>query len=445
MTAGEDIVGHFRCPDALRRDGLILEGVFDFSPIAQHLAAGDEIQLSMSYPHLGFAESSAPLTTETHGRRLLQSGPIPANSPAVRIRFGYRPQESAWIFAPLLAMALAIASTAAFVCKRGLPHLHRSVFILGATLWLSIVWRLQATEPLSILFAGTPFAIPASAALQFLPPLICVAAGVALGSRPRPGSTRGSLFQETFWGYGIFVFPLAGGLAAIPFLAEEGAWIVAPWLIVAAASGVWSYRRIRAMTGSTTRQITAGPLSDRVSELAAKAGHKNARLYVSSSTRTQTSNAFALVGRGIVLTAPLVASLNKREVDAIAAHELSHFKHKKPGIWLAFIIGAVVFNTVFSDLLAPLAGRWAFPEAVLPLVFLFSLRGARKREFAADAGSVSLTGDPRAMISGLARVARNNSQPLEFGRLVEWFSTHPSTRKRIRAIAVAARIDATEA
>src|SRR5437879_9289453 len=35
MTAGEDIFGHFRCPDALRRDGLVLEGVFDFSPIAQ--------------------------------------------------------------------------------------------------------------------------------------------------------------------------------------------------------------------------------------------------------------------------------------------------------------------------------------------------------------------------------------------------------------------------
>src|SRR5205809_1401915 len=107
MTAVENVFGHFRCPDALRRDGLVLEGVFDFSPIAQHLAAGDEIQLSVSYPRLGFAESSAPLPTETHGRRLLQSGPIPANSPAVRIRFGYIPLVSARTFSPLHALSLS--------------------------------------------------------------------------------------------------------------------------------------------------------------------------------------------------------------------------------------------------------------------------------------------------------------------------------------------------
>src|SRR5260370_8410124 len=65
MTAGEDIFGHFRCPDALRRDGLVLEGVFYFSPIAQHLAAGHDIQLSPTYPHLGFAAPSSPLTPAT--------------------------------------------------------------------------------------------------------------------------------------------------------------------------------------------------------------------------------------------------------------------------------------------------------------------------------------------------------------------------------------------
>src|SRR5882724_1132149 len=60
LAGDEDTFGHFRCPGALRRSGLILEAVIDLSPIAQHLSAGDEIELSLSYPRLGFAESSAP-------------------------------------------------------------------------------------------------------------------------------------------------------------------------------------------------------------------------------------------------------------------------------------------------------------------------------------------------------------------------------------------------
>lgn len=71
------------------------------------------------------------------------------------------------------------------------------------------------------------------------------------------------------------------------------------------------------------------------------------------------------------------------------------------------------------------------PAALLPIVFFLSLHGARKREFAADSGAVELTGDGR-------------SQPLQFGALVEWFSTHPSTYKRIRAIAAKARLESAE-
>ncbi|HEV2687939.1 MAG TPA: M48 family metalloprotease, partial [Bryobacteraceae bacterium] len=86
-----------------------------------------------------------------------------------------------------------------------------------------------------------------------------------------------------------------------------------------------------------------------------------------------------------------------------------------------------------------------FVAILLPLTLFFvGLRSTRKREFAADAGAVALTQDPPAMISGLARISRNNKKPLEYSALVEWFSTHPSTRKRIRALASAARLDTIE-
>lgn len=113
-------------------------------------------------------------------------------------------------------------------------------------------------------------------------------------------------------------------------------------------------------------------------------------------------------------------------------------------MWGAFAAAAVVFNTPLIDLALPLAGGWAFPEAILTIAFLWALYAARRREFAADAGAVSLTGDPQAMIAGLAKIARHNSQPLQFGPLAEWFSTHPSTHRRIQAIASAARLESSE-
>jgi hypothetical protein len=48
---------------------------------------------------------------------------------------------------------------------------------------------------------------------------------------------------------------------------------------------------------------------------------------------------------------------------------------------------------------------------------------------------------PRVLIRGLARISRNNRNPIEFNAVVEWFSTHPSTYKRIRVLANAAGLD----
>ena len=46
----------------------------------------------------------------------------------------------------------------------------------------------------------------------------------------------------------------------------------------------------------------------------------------------------SLFGAGVVLAAPPVAALTGREVDAIAAHELSHLRRKNYGVWTAFAI-----------------------------------------------------------------------------------------------------------
>ena len=55
MKAESDVFGNFRCSEALQRDGLALEAVFDLAPIAKQLAPTDQIQLWLDYPRLGFA------------------------------------------------------------------------------------------------------------------------------------------------------------------------------------------------------------------------------------------------------------------------------------------------------------------------------------------------------------------------------------------------------
>ena len=430
-----DAFGEFHCDRPLRRDGLSFEGAFDLAPIAQKLAPADVIELWLEYPRLGFESSSMPLIDPGSQSRRIRMAKFTAGAvpDPIRIQFGYRPNQLPAIYLPLAAMALALMLITMSLARAGRAEFSRSVFLLGTIFWLGVVAQLQASEPLRILLSGTPFVNLAAVVLAYCPPLLCVAAGVALGSGKRTDRRPGEMFAEVFWSFGMFLFFLASVFGAIPSMTERG-WISAlPWLAAAPISLLVCRWRVRAAAGASVRQLSTGELKERVAALAAKAGHQ-VLLFVASSTRSQVSNAFALRRNGIVLTAPLIQSLTTREVDAVAAHELSHFGHVRRNPWAALALAAVLFQTPLTGLLLP--SVWAFIVALLvpTAVFFTALRAARKGEFAADAGSATLTGDPRAMISALARIARNNRHSIEFSPVMEWFSTHPSTRPAHRRV-----------
>jgi hypothetical protein len=63
---------------------------------------------------------------------------------------------------------------------------------------------------------------------------------------------------------------------------------------------------------------------------------------------------------------------------------------------------------------------------------------SRRFEFAADAGSIRLTGDPAAMITALVKLHQLNVMPLEWSKWSEKGMTHPSTVRRAHAIGRAA-------
>ena len=434
-----------RCSRALRRDGLALEAVLDLAPIARGLNGSSGIELFVSHPRLGFESSSVVMTETESGPRETGTVRFEAGAAAapIKIRFGYRPDQLAGVYLPLVALALALMLIATIMSRAGYAPLAFSAILVGTMAWMGAASQLEADAPLRILLFGSPLANFAALFVDLWPPLFCVAAGVALGSRMRGGRARRT-FGEVFWAYAIVPLMLTCVVGALPSMTEGNWFAAAGWL--AAAPVFLLLRRAwnRARALSSTRQLTAGELKERVSALAARAGSPQMKLYVSFSSRSQVANAFALPGRTIFLTAPLVRLLSKREVDAVAAHELSHVRHSNRGVWTALCIAMLLCETPVRETLYVLPGGLASAMMVPIGMFFAAMRGSRKREFAADASAAALTGDPRAMISSLARISRDNDGPLDMNAVTEWFASHPSTSRRIRALAAAAKLDAAE-
>ncbi len=205
--------------------------------------------------------------------------------------------------------------------------------------------------------------------------------------------------------------------------------------------------------------------------LAIGAGLPKPKLYVIPDS---AMNAFA-TGRDpkhavVVATRGLLDNLSKTELEGVIAHELTHVKNYD--IRLSSIVSVLVGSVA---LLADFFLRISFRSrrrddnegnlgalfVVLGIVFailspiiaqLIQLAISRRREFMADAGSVSITRQPGGLISALEKIS-NDHEPLEVAnkatahlyianpfkdghQVVGWFSnlfnTHPPISERIK-------------
>jgi heat shock protein HtpX len=184
----------------------------------------------------------------------------------------------------------------------------------------------------------------------------------------------------------------------------------------------------------------------------------------------------------ITVTSGLIETLNKDELEAVLAHELTHVRNAD----VRMLVIAVIFVGIFS-FVAEIVFRGIMRSGVsvprrtssgssrssssssdsgkggggfilaivvalvliaiayaLAMVIRFSL--SRRREFLADAGAVELTKNPDAMISALRKISGNASIPQAPGEVREMFiendsahfaglfATHPPIAKRIEAL-----------
>ena len=77
--------------------------------------------------------------------------------------------------------------------------------------------------------------------------------------------------------------------------------------------------------------VDGGEFAERVNALARKAGVPLKRIYILRNRLPRESNAFAMSGGRVAITESLLRGLNKREVDAVMAHELGHLKGRHVG------------------------------------------------------------------------------------------------------------------
>ena len=167
-------------------------------------------------------------------------------------------------------------------------------------------------------------------------------------------------------------------------------------------------------------------------------------------------NAFALWRRSkdsrICFTRWLLNNLDRREIEAVAWHELTHILNKDSLLMLVTILYIWIIGTIWRYLYYRGSSEkrnklWlAFIIIWYLFYHLIRLAISRKREYLADAGSVILTHDNQAMISALRKISQNPTVNLKNDSIASlfitnplWsistlFQTHPSIEDRIRAL-----------
>lgn len=170
----------------------------------------------------------------------------------------------------------------------------------------------------------------------------------------------------------------------------------------------------------------------------------------------------------IVFSRWIINKLEKKEIESVAAHELTHIINRDTLLMVVIVVFVWIIWTLWEIVMRIwLRMKWEKDSAqfklwlvlwwialmiVWYLVFpLIRLAVSRKREFLADAWSVELTKDKDAMISALQKISQDSviesiekqtvaAMCIESPFAKKWwffnnlFSTHPSIEDRIKAL-----------
>jgi heat shock protein HtpX len=225
---------------------------------------------------------------------------------------------------------------------------------------------------------------------------------------------------------------------------------------------------LRMYNAQPVTEAQAPELHAIVRTLTQKAGMPMPKVYIIPE---EAPNAFA-TGRNpehavVAVTQGIMRLLTREELTGVIAHELAHIRHRDmlTGTVVATIAGAI-------SMLAQMA-QWAMifgggsrrddneggsPIAALVMMIvapiaamLVQMAISRTREYEADKGGASLSGNPTWLANALLKLERGNQvipmddakpatahmfivNPLHGGGLVNLFSTHPPIAERVKRL-----------
>jgi len=479
------------CSDVLAASRWMVSGTLPLQPFAGSLAQAGEQQLlvSVQRPKSAFEEHTSQGLQAGGGnvRFLNYNYPLGTTTavPPLHLAYGYRNSDilrqcamsAGFLVLPLLLILwmrrAALKDAVADPTAAWFSYFKTLQWCVNGTMLLWMVARTSLRQGVQDLIA---FRLPAggwqsavaNTLVVMVPPwlvyLLCLFLSYKVFVQLRGNLwTRREFMLERSLEVGAQFLPLMFFFSALDFL-KTSAKVTVVLMLAAYISRVLCLRAKIKVSRVAPEALTTGELRDRVFELAKRAGVNIKQVFVLGAGRAQIANAYATGAKAVMFTDYLLERLTKREVDAIAGHELSHLRHghpKKLGLTLiAVILSPAIFRGLwtffmgwFGGLLMTVSGgsrevvmqwyRWSSKLTAwsqLDLLLLVAGFGgfyllSRRFERVADEGAVSLVGDPEASMTSLLKVSRLNLTPIQWGKVTGSILTHPTTLKRVERMA----------
>jgi STE24 endopeptidase len=235
-------------------------------------------------------------------------------------------------------------------------------------------------------------------------------------------------------------------------------WWVWAWAVTTAFSvfTAWVYPSVLAPIFNRFTPLPEGELRDQILDLARRTGFRAGGLFVmDASRRTAHGNAYftGLFGhKRIVLFDTLLSAMGTRQVVAVLAHELGHFKlhHVRWAIVRSVAVTGLLFYGIALCLpLRPFYSAFSVEPTAYGALTVFGLWFAlvsfllqplanalsRRHEFAADAFALRSGARPDELAEALLRLRQQSrllpvSHPL-YSRI---YHSHPPLLERLRAL-----------
>jgi len=207
----------------------------------------------------------------------------------------------------------------------------------------------------------------------------------------------------------------AGDPEAFPVFTGMALFVVFFWTLI---SYFWGDSMIAKFVGAKpVSRKTHFDIYNLVENLAITSGLPNPKIYV---IKDESLNAFA-TGRNpkhslIAVTSGLIEKLNKRELEAVLAHEMGHIANYDIRLQLMVItvIGGV---SMLGEMLMRARGKKAGGIILAgliiyligaPMLRLIRLALSRNREYLADATGSLYTRDPQALADALEKISKDS-------------------------------------